>query len=168
VFDSGSVLVIPGAVVPFYKPTNIFLFRLLCLRKTDSTNCEKEQNERKFEFDNFTKGNIGCTSVSEILPGTREKVGPCACKYLRKILASTPINDKKRLIAQPPFAIQLAPIEDLVGIHLMPACRSGHRCPRHQCLFHDVSTLFKGSAPLLLRRACRSTLTKCVHTSHPL
>src|SRR5262249_19739275 len=68
--------------------------------------------------------------------------------------------------AQPPFAIQLAPIEDLVGIHLMPACHSGHRCPSYQCLFHDVSTLFNGSAPLLfLRRAFCSTLTECVHGS---
>jgi hypothetical protein len=61
---------VPGVVVPFYKPTNVFLFGLLCLRKTDSTNREKEQNERKFEFHNSTKKEHWGTAVSEILLGT--------------------------------------------------------------------------------------------------
>src|SRR5271169_307658 len=68
--------------------------------------------------------------------------------------------------AQPPFAIQLAPVEHLVGIHIVSSGHSRHRGPRHQRLLHNVPSLFNGSAPLLrLRHLHLRHLTQCVHVS---
>jgi hypothetical protein len=65
---------------------------------------------------------------------------------------------------QSSFPIQLSPVENLVGIHVMSTRHSRHRRPGHQRLLHDVPPFFNGSAPLLLpRRARRSILTECVH-----
>jgi len=63
-------------------------------------------------------------------------------------------------------------LRDTACANRTPGWRSPHagvplgpRCPRHQCIFHDVSTLFNCSSPLLLvRRAYSGTLTECVHS----
>src|SRR5262249_30568781 len=45
---------------------------------------------------------------------------------------------------EPPFAIELSPMEDLVRIDAMPSCDDGDRCSWLQRLFHYLT-------PLLLR-----------------
>ncbi len=62
------------------------------------------------------------------------------------------------LAAQPtPFAVLVAPLEDLVGVHSVFTRYTRDRCARHQCRFHDP--------PLLLRRAIHSLRPATIHTN---
>src|SRR5271167_778050 len=78
--------------------------------------------------------------------------------------------DRAGALAEPPCTIQLAPIEDLVGINPVRPCHTRHRCAHGERLLDDLPLLlYRPALPLQPRwlpgcgRCCADRLTGNVH-----
>jgi hypothetical protein len=69
---------------------------------------------------------------------------------------------------QPLFTIKFSPVENLVGIYIVPSGNTRHRRTRYQRLFNDLSPLFDAATPELLPMRRTRKLEAIARGAHPL